>query len=117
MVVNFFRNRKPAEETAAEIEKLGRKALVVKANVGDIEAIETSSSRPSRPFGGLDIFVSNAASGYNRPVMEQKVEGMGLDDGHQRPGLPVCRPGSGAADGETRRRADRGDHQPRAVTG
>jgi enoyl-[acyl-carrier protein] reductase III len=75
VVVNFFRNRKPAEETAAEIEKLGRKALVVKANVGEIEQIETLFGEIEETFGGLDIFVSNAASGYNRPVMEQKVKG------------------------------------------
>ncbi|HAY85896.1 MAG TPA: enoyl-[acyl-carrier-protein] reductase FabL [Chloroflexi bacterium] len=75
VVVNFFRNRKPAEETAAEIEKLGRKALVVKANVGDIEAIQDLFTQTKETFGGLDIFVSNAASGYNRPVMEQKVKG------------------------------------------
>ncbi|MFN2145753.1 MAG: SDR family oxidoreductase, partial [Anaerolineales bacterium] len=75
VVVNFFRNRKPAEETAAEIEKLGRKALVVKANVGDIEAIENLFQQTEETFGGLDIFVNNAASGYNRPVMEQKVKG------------------------------------------
>ena len=34
IVVNFFRNRAPAEETAHEIEKLGRKAVVVKADIG-----------------------------------------------------------------------------------
>ncbi|MCB2179750.1 enoyl-[acyl-carrier-protein] reductase FabL [bacterium] len=75
VVVNFFRNRKPAEETAAEIEKLGRKVLLVKANVGDIDALDDLFKQTKETFGGLDIFVNNAASGYNRPVMEQKVKG------------------------------------------
>ena len=75
VIVNFFRNRGPAEETAAEIEKLGRKALVVKANVGDTDEIQRLFKKTEDAFGGLDIFVSNAASGYNRPVMEQKVKG------------------------------------------
>ena len=75
VVVNFFRNRKPAEETAAEIEKLGQRALVVKANVGDMDALQELFQQTDQAFGGLDIFVSNAASGYNRPVMEQKVKG------------------------------------------
>lgn len=75
VVVNFFRNRKPAEETAAEIEKLGQRALVVKANVGDMDAIQKLFQQTEEAFGSLDIFVSNAASGYNRPVMEQKVKG------------------------------------------
>ncbi|NIV16422.1 MAG: SDR family NAD(P)-dependent oxidoreductase, partial [Aliifodinibius sp.] len=75
IVVNFFRNRKPAEETAAEIEKLGRKVIVVKANVGDTDAIQELFDQTKDTFGGLDIFVNNAASGYNRPVMKQKVKG------------------------------------------
>ncbi|MBN2044158.1 MAG: enoyl-[acyl-carrier-protein] reductase FabL [Anaerolineales bacterium] len=75
VIVNFFRNRKPAEDTAAEIEKLGRRALVVKANVGDVEAIKELFQQVEETFGGLDIFISNAASGFNRPVMEQKVKG------------------------------------------
>ena len=75
VVVNFFRNRAPAEETAAEIEKLGRRALVVKADVGEPEGIDKLIAETDETFGGLDILICNAASGYNRPVMEQKIKG------------------------------------------
>ena len=75
MIVNFFRNRVPAEETAHEIEKLGRKAVVVKADIGDPEGIEHLFAETDKAFGALDILVCNAASGYNRPVMEQRVKG------------------------------------------
>ena len=75
IVVNFFRNRAPAEETAHEIEKLGRRAVVVKADVGEPEGIEHLFAETERAFGALDILVCNAASGYNRPVMEQRVKG------------------------------------------
>ena len=37
VVINFFRNRVSAEEIAREIEKLGRRALLVKADVGDLD--------------------------------------------------------------------------------
>ena len=40
LAVNFFRNRKPAEETAEAIRALGRRAHVVKANVGELDQIE-----------------------------------------------------------------------------
>ncbi len=40
VVVNYFRNRQPAAETAESIRKLGRKALLVKANMGELEEIE-----------------------------------------------------------------------------
>ncbi len=75
VVVNFFRNRAPAEETAAQIRALGRRALVVKADVGEPEGIETLLAETEQEFGALDILVCNAASGYNRPVLEQKIKG------------------------------------------
>jgi len=75
VVVNFFRNRAPAEETVREIEKLGRRALLVKADVGDLDDLKRLFDETEKEFGGLDIFIHNAASGYNRPVMEQKPKG------------------------------------------
>jgi enoyl-[acyl-carrier protein] reductase III len=75
IIVNFFRNRAPAEETAAEIEKLGRKAVVVRADVGEPEGMEALIAETETAFGGLDILICNAASGYNRPAMEQKIKG------------------------------------------
>lgn len=75
LVVNFFRNRKPAEETAGAIRALGRKALVVKANIGDLGGIDTLFEAVEEEYGVLDILISNAASGFNRPAMEQKPKG------------------------------------------
>jgi enoyl-[acyl-carrier protein] reductase III len=75
VVVNFFRNRPPAEATAAEIERLGRRALLVKADVGDLDDLNRLFDETGQAFGGLDIFVHNAASGYNRPALEQKPKG------------------------------------------
>lgn len=75
VIVNYFRNRQPAEETADQIRLIGRRCVVVKANVGDPQDLERLFDTVKREFGGLDIFISNAASGYNRPVMAQKVKG------------------------------------------
>ncbi len=75
VIVNFFRNRTPAEETIAEIEKLGRRALLVKADVGDLDDLGRLFDETGQAFGGLDIFIHNAASGYNRPALEQKPTG------------------------------------------
>ncbi len=75
MVVNFFRNRAPAEETAAEIRALGRRALVVKANIGELDDLDSLFAAVEAEFGGLDFLIHNAASGYNRPVLEQKPRG------------------------------------------
>jgi enoyl-[acyl-carrier protein] reductase III len=67
VVINFFRNRAPAEETVRDIEKLGRRALLVKANVGDLDDLNRLFDETEKEFSGLDIFIHNAASGYNRP--------------------------------------------------
>jgi len=74
-VVNYFRNRKPAEDTAAEIKKLGVEVEIIKANVGDIADLTHLISETDRVFGGLDFLISNAGSGYNRPIMEQRPKG------------------------------------------
>lgn len=75
VVVNFFRNRAPAEETARQIRDLGRRALVVKANIGELDELETLYQEIETAYGSLDILVHNAASGYNRPALEQKPRG------------------------------------------
>jgi enoyl-[acyl-carrier protein] reductase III len=75
VVVNYFRNRKPAEDTAAEIKKFGVEVEMIKANVGDIDDLTHLISETDRVFGGLDFLISNAGSGYNRPIMEQRPKG------------------------------------------
>ncbi len=75
VIVNFFRNRQPAEETAVAIRKLGRQALVVKANMGDLDHIDRLYDEIESAFSGLDYLIHNAASGYNRPAMQQKPRG------------------------------------------
>ena len=75
IVVNFFRNREPAEETASEIRALGRRAEVVKANIAEQDELETLFKATQEAYGGLDFLINNAASGFNRSVMDQRVKG------------------------------------------
>lgn len=70
LVINYARSKSGALETAAEIEALGRKALVVKANVGDVDKIKQLFETIKNEYGRLDVFVNNAASGVQRPLME-----------------------------------------------
>ena len=75
LIVNFFRNREPAEATAEEIRALGQRALVVRANVGDLDDLARLYDEIEAEYGALDILVHNAASGYNRPALEQRPKG------------------------------------------
>lgn len=72
VAVNFFRNRAPAETTAAAIEAAGGKAIVVRAHVGRPGQVEQLVAETVAAFGGVDIFIANAASGVPRPLLEQE---------------------------------------------
>ncbi len=70
-----MKNQVPAEEVAAQARAMGRRALVVQANVAKPEDLDALFARIDAEFGGLDIFINNAASGFNRPALQQKVMG------------------------------------------
>ena len=69
VIVNFFRHRDAAQETANDIEALGVKTEIIRANVGDPAKIDEMFDMIGNKFGRLDILISNAASGVGRPVM------------------------------------------------
>jgi enoyl-[acyl-carrier protein] reductase III len=75
VVVNFFRNRSTAQETVEQIQSLGRRAWLVKADIGDMDDLDRMFAFVQNEVGGLDFLICNAASGYNHPVMEQKPKG------------------------------------------
>ncbi|MBX3066797.1 MAG: enoyl-[acyl-carrier-protein] reductase FabL [Anaerolineae bacterium] len=75
VVINFFRNREPAEEAMMMIRELGAEALLVRANVAEEDDLARMIAETEQAFGGLDILINNAANGFNRPVMEQRVKG------------------------------------------
>lgn len=70
VAINYWRNRKAAEETVRELESHGVRIARYRANVADEEQLHTLFSKLQADLGGLDILVSNAASGVLRPAME-----------------------------------------------
>ncbi|MBA3926939.1 enoyl-[acyl-carrier-protein] reductase FabL [Listeria rustica] len=70
IAINFARSRSKAEEVAKEVEALGQKAILVRANVGDIAKLKGMFEEIDEAFGRLDVLVNNAASGVLRPIME-----------------------------------------------
>ena len=75
MAVNYFRHKAQAEQTAADVELAGGRAIVVKAHVGKIEGVQRLVGAAAGAFGGVDIFVGNAASGVIKPVLQQELKG------------------------------------------
>ena len=70
VIVNYVRHRRDAAETAEEVEKFGRRCLLVKANVANSEDVRQMFAAITEGFGHLDILVSNAASGVLKPALE-----------------------------------------------
>ncbi len=75
VAVNYLRHRTQAEETVAEIEAKGVRAILVKAHVGEVEGVQRLVETAAEAFGSVDIFVGNAASGVLKPVAEQQLKG------------------------------------------
>jgi len=75
VVVNYLRNEKSAHEVVDQIVSMGRRSVAIQANIGKTDHIMRLFEQISQQFGFLDIFISNAATGFNRPAMRQKEMG------------------------------------------
>lgn len=80
--INYVRgqSRGLAEAVVAGIEAMGCRAHAIKYDVRKIGEVKRGKLDPlfeeiRDVFGGLDILVNNAATGYNRKLMEQRVKG------------------------------------------
>jgi 3-oxoacyl-[acyl-carrier protein] reductase len=72
VVVNYAGNEAAAAEVAAHIESLGRKALVIKANVGNSTEVDAMVKQTLEVFGQLDILVNNAGITRDNLIMRMK---------------------------------------------
>src|SRR5690349_20800058 len=73
--INFRSHPEEAEEVRREIEKLGRRALLLQADVADQAAVEQMVARTAETFGGLDHFVSNAAYSDRQLMIDADMAG------------------------------------------
>jgi len=70
VAINFVRHRSAAEEVAENIEHLSRKALILKGNVAKEEHVQRIFDEIQKIWGGMDILISNAASGVMKPITD-----------------------------------------------
>jgi len=68
VAINFVKHEDAAAETALAVERLGRRAIKVKADVAEPKEIKELFAAVKASFGGIDLFVSNAVSGVLGPA-------------------------------------------------
>lgn len=67
VVVNYSRSGEDAEATARDAEEFGGRAIAMKADMGDRDAIVELFKSVQSEFGRLDVLVNSAARGLERP--------------------------------------------------
>ena len=70
VAINYLEGDVEAEAVAAEVSRLGRKTLVVQADLRDPAAIERMMASVLSQFTSLDILVNNAGIGLFWPFLE-----------------------------------------------
>lgn len=60
VVVNYRKDREAAENTAAEIRALGRRAVIGQADVAEFDAVVRLVDLTTRELGSIDIVVANS---------------------------------------------------------
>jgi 3-oxoacyl-[acyl-carrier protein] reductase len=62
VAVNYSKSQKEAEETLADVKKLGVPAILCRCNVAEEAGVRGMVERCRQELGGLDILVNNAAT-------------------------------------------------------
>jgi glucose 1-dehydrogenase len=70
VVINYHSNRAGAEETRAQVEKMGRRSAAVQADVGSPESARKLADEAVAALGSLEILVNNAGIEKRAPFLE-----------------------------------------------
>ena len=62
VAVNYSSSEAAARDTAAEVEKAGMRALLVRCDVSDENAVRAMAAKIDATFGRLDVLVNNAGT-------------------------------------------------------
>jgi len=74
VAINYSGSEAAAAETAAAVEALGRRAVIVKANVGKADEFDAMVKEVIEQLGALDILVNNAGITRDNLIMRMKEE-------------------------------------------
>jgi len=75
VAINYRSHPEEAEQVAEQVRSLGRKALVLKADVSDQSSVEGMVAQTVDEFGSLNLFVSNAAYSDREAMVDADMDG------------------------------------------
>lgn len=75
VAINYNSNKEAAEEVAAQIEAMGRKAIILQGDVSSRETVESMINQTVEEFGSLDLFVSNAVYSDRQLMVDADLDG------------------------------------------
>ena len=70
IVIDYVGNPQPANETVAQIEKRGRKALAVDADISSVDQIHSLMKQAVDYFGAVDVLINNAGVEKHASIWE-----------------------------------------------
>ena len=70
VVINYHTNEAEADKVRDKIEAMGRRAVVIQADVGEIDQCKELARRATEAFGQVDILVSNAGIGQPHKLVD-----------------------------------------------
>ena len=74
VAVNYNSDLAGAQDTVAQIEACGRKAVALQANVGSVESVRNLFRQFDEHFDDIHVVVANAAVQTWKPLLELEVE-------------------------------------------
>jgi 3-oxoacyl-[acyl-carrier protein] reductase len=72
LVINYNSDRESAEETAAKVRELGRKAIIVQGNVANSDDAKNLIKSTIDEYGKIDILVNNAGITKDGLILRMK---------------------------------------------
>ncbi len=74
VIVNYYSDKHEASKVAEEIKNLGRKSMIIKADVSNYEEVMVMFNEIKKEFGRLDILINNAGITKDRTLKKMAQE-------------------------------------------